>query len=167
MIGTCPMWGIWCACFEAHTPSTKRSTSGTCSTCILCGVCLMAQALSTSRFTLLGTLRNRNDGRKKIRCFGTQTPSTSRSTLLGTTKSQNRNDRVDFFWSGDLAICDLAISWDGTCPMWRIWEVCLFAQNHSTSRSTLLGTTKSQNRNDWLDFFLSVARLGFGRLIFF
>ena len=28
----------------------------------------------------------------------------------GTTKSQNRNDRVDFFWSGDLAICDLAIS---------------------------------------------------------
>ena len=36
--------------------------------------------------------------------------STSRSTLLGTTKSQNRNDRVDFFWSGELAICDLAIS---------------------------------------------------------
>ena len=44
------------------------------------------------------------------KCFGTQTPSTSRSTLLGTTKSQNRNDRLDFFWSGDLAICDLAIS---------------------------------------------------------
>ena len=27
----------------------------------------------------IGTLRNRNDGRKKIRCFGTQTPSTNRS----------------------------------------------------------------------------------------
>ena len=34
-----------------------------------------------------------------------------RSTLLGTwSSSQNRNDRLHFFWSGDLAICDLAIS---------------------------------------------------------
>ena len=47
---------------------------------------------------------------KTLICLMTQPPSTSRSTLLGTTKSQNRNDRVDFFWSGDLAICDLAIS---------------------------------------------------------
>ena len=32
-------------------------------------------------------------------------PSTSRSTLLGTwSSSHNRNDRLDFFWSGDLAI---------------------------------------------------------------
>ena len=37
-------------------------------------------------------------------CFKAQPPLTSRSTLLGTTKSQNRNDRLDFFWSGDLAI---------------------------------------------------------------
>ena len=37
-------------------------------------------------------------------CFKTQDPSTSRFTLLGTTKIQNRNDRLDFFWSGDLAI---------------------------------------------------------------
>ena len=37
--------------------------------------------------------------------------TTSRSTLLGTwSSSHNRNDRLDFFWSGDLAICDLAIS---------------------------------------------------------
>ena len=38
-------------------------------------------------------------------------PLTSRFTLLGTrSSSQIRNDRLDFFWSGDLAICDLAIS---------------------------------------------------------
>ena len=34
-----------------------------------------------------------------------QAHSTSPSTLLGTwSSSQNRNDRLDFFWSGDLAI---------------------------------------------------------------
>ena len=42
-------------------------------------------------------------------CFEAQAPSTSRSTLLGTwsslgSSSQNRNDRLDFLWSGDLAI---------------------------------------------------------------
>ena len=34
-----------------------------------------------------------------------QPPLTTRSTLLGTwSSSHNRNDRLDFFWSGDLAI---------------------------------------------------------------
>ena len=43
-------------------------------------------------------------GRRIVDKYGEQPPSTSRFTLLGTTKIQNRNDRVDFFWSGDLAI---------------------------------------------------------------
>ena len=43
-------------------------------------------------------------GRRKL-CLKMQPPLTTRSTLLGTwPSSHNRNDRLDFFWSGDLAI---------------------------------------------------------------
>ena len=104
-----------------------------------------------TKFFLLGTCPM---WRIWIVCFMKQGPSTSRST-------------------------------NGTCPKWRIWKKCFIAQNPLTSPSTIgtcpIGSTffgldlaicdlaiswdgKSQNRNDWLDFFLSVARLrlGFG-----
>ena len=78
-------------------------------------------------------LVNRKYWKKKIHPVHLLQPAAPRSLVprrvrIGMTGST--------FFGLDLAICDLAISWDG----------------------------KSQNRNDWLDFFLSVARLrlGFG-----